>query len=59
VNPRKNASLNKQLSYYRGTARRLKSVRSAAPGIWLCQPKFKRFTWLNHAPFRDALPFTG
>jgi len=33
--------------------------RSAVPGIWLCLPKFKRFTWLNHAPFRDALPSTG
>jgi len=25
--------------------------RSAIPGIWLCPPKFKWFTWLNHAPF--------
>jgi len=30
--------------------------RSAVPWIWLCPPKFKWFTWLNHAPFRDALP---
>jgi len=22
--------------------------RSAVPGIWLCPPKFKWFTWLNH-----------
>jgi len=29
---------------------------SAVPGMWLCLPKFKWFTWLNHAPFRDALP---
>ena len=28
-------------------------------GIWLCPPKFKWFTWLNHAPFRDALPSMG
>jgi len=28
-------------------------------GIWLCPPKFKWFTWLNHAPFRDTLPSTG
>jgi len=27
--------------------------------IWLCPPKFKWFTWLSHAPFRDALPSTG
>jgi len=33
--------------------------RSAVPGLWLCPPKFKWFTWLNHAPFRDALPSTG
>jgi len=33
--------------------------RSAIPGICLCPPKFKRFTWLNHASFRDALPSTG
>jgi len=33
--------------------------RSAVPGIWLCPPKFKWFTWLNHAPFRDALPSSG
>jgi len=32
---------------------------SAVPGICLCQPKFKWFTWLNHAPFRDVLPYTG
>jgi len=28
--------------------------RSAEPGIWLCSPKFKWFTWLNHAPFRAS-----
>jgi len=33
--------------------------RSAIAGIRLCLPKFKCFTWLNHAPFRDALPSTG
>jgi len=33
--------------------------RSAVPGIWLCPPKFKWFTWVNHAPFRDALPSAG
>jgi len=33
--------------------------RSAVPGIWLFPPKFKWFTWLNHAPFRDALSCTG
>ena len=33
--------------------------RSAVPGIWLCPPKFKWFTWLNHAPFMDALPSTA
>jgi len=33
--------------------------RSAVPGIWLCPLKFKWFTLLNHAPFRDALPSTG
>jgi len=32
---------------------------SAVPGIWLCPQKFKWFTWLNHAPFRDALSSTG
>ena len=33
--------------------------RSAVPEIWLCPAKFKRFTRLNHGPFRDALPSTG
>jgi len=33
--------------------------RSAVPGIWLCPPKSKCFTWLNHAPFRDALQPAG
>jgi len=33
--------------------------RSAVPGISLCPAKFKRFTWLNHVPFRDALPSTS
>jgi len=33
--------------------------RSAVPGIWLCPPKFKWFTWLNHVSFRDALQSTG
>jgi len=32
---------------------------SAVPGIWLCPPKFKWFTWLNHTSLRDALPSTG
>jgi len=32
---------------------------SAVPGIWLCPPKFKWFTWLNRVSFRDALPSTG
>jgi len=32
---------------------------SAGPEIWLCSPKFKWLTWLNHAPFSGALPFTG
>ena len=29
--------------------------RSAVPGIWLCQPKFKWFTWRNHA--RSGMPY--
>jgi len=34
--------------------------RSAVPsGICLCPPKFKWFTWLNHACFRDVLPSMG
>jgi len=32
--------------------------RSAVPGIWLCPPKFKWFTWLNHPlsgmPYRHS-----
>jgi len=30
--------------------------RSVVPGMWLCPPKFKWFTWLNHA---DPRPFQG
>jgi len=33
--------------------------RSAGKGKRLCPPKFKWFTWPNHAPFWDALPSTG
>jgi len=32
---------------------------SIAASLWLWTPKFKWFAWLNHAPFRDALPYTG
>jgi len=35
-------TLNGELSWQR-------LRRSAVPGIWLCPPKFKWFTWLNHA----------
>jgi len=27
--------------------------------IWLVPPKFKWFTWPNHAPFWDGLPYVG
>jgi len=42
-----------------GELSRQRLRRSAVPGIWLRLPKCKWFTWLNHAPFSDALPSTG
>jgi len=28
-------------------------------GYGWCPPTFKWFTWPDHAPFRDSLPFMG